>query len=132
MAKRKITKLEITKAVTERAGNVTAIARALECTPQTVYNTLDAYGMRGDLEAARLRKDLRMKRLERIIEHVAIILTNSDNARAVHKRRPSPMHDKLALKRLSEFFCESSDIGSDIRQIIAVIAEDQSSDAGRR
>lgn len=53
MAKRKITKLEITTAVIEHAGNVTAIARALECTPQTVYNTLDAYGIRGDLEAAR-------------------------------------------------------------------------------
>lgn len=76
-------------------------------------------------------KDLRMRRLERIIEHIAVILTNSDNKRAVHKRRPSPQHDMLALKRLAEFFSESSEVGSDIRQIIAVIADDQSSDAGQ-
>ena len=69
-------------------------------------------------------KDLRTKRLERIIEHVAVILTGSDNKRAVHKRMPSPVHDKLALKRLAEFFSKSSEVGSDIRQIIAAIAED--------
>lgn len=67
---------------------------------------------------------MRMKRLERIIEHVAVILTKTDNTRAVHKRRNSPQHDMLALKRLSEFFCESSDVGDDIRKIISVFEEE--------
>lgn len=53
MAKRKVTKSEMEAAIRAHGGNVLAIARALECTPQTVYNTLDRYGMRGDLEAAR-------------------------------------------------------------------------------
>lgn len=53
MAKRKITKTELEAAVGAHAGNVLAIARDRGCTPQTIYNALDAYGMRGDLDAAR-------------------------------------------------------------------------------
>lgn len=53
MAKRKITKLELEAAIRAHGGNVLAIARALNVTAPTVYSTLDAYNMRGDLDAAR-------------------------------------------------------------------------------
>ena len=55
MAKRKITKTELASAISAHAGNVLAIARSLNVKPKTIYNALDAYGMRGDLDAARSR-----------------------------------------------------------------------------
>lgn len=53
MAKRKVTKSEMEAAIRAHGGNVLAIARALNVTAPTVYSTLDAYNMRGDLDAAR-------------------------------------------------------------------------------
>lgn len=54
--------------------------------------------------------DIRMKRLEIIIECIAAILTNREKE-----------DYKQELKRLTEFFCASSDVGSDIREIIAAL-----------
>jgi hypothetical protein len=53
MAKRKITREELESAIVEHNGNVSAMARALNCKPQTIYNALDAYVLRADLEAQR-------------------------------------------------------------------------------
>jgi len=53
MAKRKITKMELEAAIRAHGGSVLAIAKVLNVRPQTIYNALDAYGMRADLDAAR-------------------------------------------------------------------------------
>lgn len=53
MAKRKITQIDLAKAIVEHGGNVQAVARTLNVTAQTVYNTIDRYNMRADLEAER-------------------------------------------------------------------------------
>jgi len=50
-----MTRNDLEAAIVKHGGNVNAIAREIGCKPQTVYNTLDRYNMRGDLEAARDR-----------------------------------------------------------------------------
>lgn len=95
----KATKSEMEAAIRAHGGNVQAIARALECTPKTVYNTLDRYGMRGDLKAARDQAPviplrdmviLRTRMLERAVEilHGALCGTlHMEDARAIAEMR---------------------------------------------
>lgn len=88
----KVTKSEMEAAIRAHGGNVLAIARALECRPQTVYSTLDRYGMRGDLKAARMviARATQRRMLERAVEilHGALCGTlHMEDSRAMAEMR---------------------------------------------
>ena len=51
--KRRFTRDAMADAIKQYGGNVRQIAAAHGCTVKTIYNTIDRYGMRGDLDAAR-------------------------------------------------------------------------------
>lgn len=51
--KRRFTREELAIAIKQHGGNVKHIAAASGCTVKTVYNNLDRYNMRGDLDHVR-------------------------------------------------------------------------------
>jgi hypothetical protein len=53
MSRRKISRNEIKRLIEQHRGNVHAIAAASGCTIKTIYNTIDAYDLRGELDRAR-------------------------------------------------------------------------------
>lgn len=52
-AKRRFTRDELAIAIKQHGGNVKDIAAACGCTVKTVYNNVDRYNMRNDLDLAR-------------------------------------------------------------------------------
>jgi len=51
--KRRFTREELVTAIEQSGGNVKQIAAAYGCTVKTVYNNLDRYNMRGELDRVR-------------------------------------------------------------------------------
>lgn len=51
--KRRFTRDEMAAAIEQYGGNVRQIAAAHGCTVKTIYNTIDRYDMRGDLDYVR-------------------------------------------------------------------------------
>lgn len=68
MGKPKFSREVLSAAIVEYNGNVSAMARALNCKPQTVYNTLDRYGMRNELQ--KVRDECAVKWRKKLFEHL--------------------------------------------------------------
>jgi len=63
-------------------------------------------------------EDIKTRRLKRIIEHIAVILSGDDNDRAKFKRLPSPEHDKRAIARIAKLLKGDAELSSDLVRIM--------------
>ena len=63
-------------------------------------------------------EDIKTRRLKRILEHIAVVLSGGDNDRAKFKRLPSPEHDKRAIARIAKLLEDDAELSSDLVRIM--------------